>query len=100
MPNRKVSLLNPHPENARIYGDDVDEKLLASVRAHGVYEPLLVTREGLIISGHRRWKAAKKAGLGEVPVSVFPSADDLDVLEALVHCNEQRVKTRYQVAQE
>jgi N6-adenosine-specific RNA methylase IME4 len=62
--------------------------------------PLVVTEGNVIISGERRWKAAGEAGREVVPVAVFPSTDELNILEALVHFNKQRVKTRNQTAGE
>jgi protein gp37 len=92
--------LRPHAENARIYGDHADADLVESVRMHGILNPLLVTRDGQIISGHRRADAAQKAGLRQVPAVVFESADDLDILEALIESNRQRSRTNEQIGRE
>lgn len=100
MPTRKVADLTPHPENARIYADAPGPDLVESVRVNGVLQPLLVTQDGRVISGHRRLAAAAAAGLEEVPVSVFGSTDELDILQALVESNRQRVKTNEQLGRE
>ena len=67
--------IHPAPENDQIYRaisvDDVKD-LIRSIREHGVQEPLLVSTDGFIISGHRRRFAAQLAGLTEVPVRVYP----------------------------
>ena len=97
---RAVSALRPHPRNQQIYGDDADQELIASVRERGVLAPLLITHDGLIIAGHRRWTAARKAGLADVPVVEFGSHDEVDILDALVESNRQRVKTNEQVVRE
>jgi protein gp37/ParB-like chromosome segregation protein Spo0J len=97
---RAVGLLRPHPENDRIYGDQADEGLVASVRAKGILNPLLITPVGQIISGHRRWDAAKKCGMPEVPVVVFASTDETDILEALLESNRQREKDGEQLGRE
>ena len=89
-----------HPDNARIYGDDADSELIESIRIKGVLTPLLVTRSNVIISGHRRWKAAMTLGLSSVPIAYFESDDELDVLEALIEANRQRVKTNEQIGRE
>ncbi len=50
------------------------EQLSVSIREHGVLQPVLVRREGLdylLIAGERRCRAAKLAGLGEVPARVL-----------------------------
>lgn len=65
-----VDLLVPHPRNARRDLQLTDE-FLAMVAAQGVQEPLRITPLGdgtyLIIEGHRRLEAAKKAGHIKVP---------------------------------
>ena len=101
-PSQVVSLeaLRPHPRNHAIYGDDADPELVASVRERGILAPLLVTYDGLIIAGHRRWTAAQLAGLAAVPVVEFGRRDETDILEALVESNRQRVKTNEQAARE
>src|SRR5262249_39352521 len=101
METRKVCDLKPHPENAKVYGDDPDEKLIESVRKKGVIFPLLITKGNVIIGGHRRCLAAKLVGLEEVPVTVFPSEDELDVVEAMVDQNMYReVKSTEMLARE
>jgi ParB family chromosome partitioning protein len=54
------------------------EELAASIREHGVVEPILVRREGAkyrILAGERRWRAAQRAGLREVPALVREATD-------------------------
>jgi protein gp37/ParB-like chromosome segregation protein Spo0J len=97
---RPVAVLQPHPENARIYGDAADEGLVASVREKGILNPLLITPSNLVISGHRRLDAAKRAGLPEVPIVVFASTNELDILEALLESNRQRAKDGEQIGRE
>src|SRR5262245_7735864 len=97
---RPVAGLTPHYYNERIYGDRADEDLVMSVRQHGVLTPLLITAADVVISGHRRLDAAKRAGLATVPVAVFGSTDPLDILEALLESNRQRAKTDEQIGRE
>ena len=69
---------NPH--QPRSVSDPAStEELADSIREHGVLQPLLVTQFGLddqgrpryqLIAGERRWRAARKAGLAQVPVMV------------------------------
>lgn len=94
--------LIPHPQNLEIYGDQPDVELIESIRDKGVLNPVLITNDFRIISGHRRWEAAK-AALGtdcEIPVVYFASNDELDVVEALIHSNLQRAKTNEQIGRE
>jgi protein gp37/ParB-like chromosome segregation protein Spo0J len=97
---RLVTSLRAHPKNAAIYGDDADDDLVSSVRERGVLAPLLITHDGLIIAGHRRWSAARAAGLADVPVVEFGSRDENEILSALLESNRQRVKTEEQTVRE
>src|SRR5215831_1627350 len=97
---RSVSALRPHPRNQSIYGDQADQEFIASVRENGVMEPLLITRDGLIVSGHRRWQAAQRAGVDQVPVIEFWSDDENEILRTLLEHNRQRVKTNEQIVRE
>jgi hypothetical protein len=48
---------------------------VASVKQHGIMQPLIVTNDGQIMDGGWRWRAAKELGLSEVPVVVRPEAE-------------------------
>ncbi|MDX1945240.1 MAG: ParB/RepB/Spo0J family partition protein [Pirellulaceae bacterium] len=93
--------VRPSPENNDLYGpvDPSDEdvrKLSASIAEHGVLEPLVVTIDGYIVSGHRRHAAALVAGLAEVPCRILPirRRDDVDAYTVLLReHNRQRNKT-------
>jgi ParB-like chromosome segregation protein Spo0J len=97
--------LEPHPKNKEIYGDtddvgDLDETFRESVAEKGVLEPLVITDGKQIISGHRRWLAAKAAGLDSVPVRYSEFDSELAEREALIEFNRQREKTRGQIVNE
>ncbi len=98
---RFVDQLRVHDENAKIYGDkeNIDD-LLKSIKAYGILDPLLITKDGRVISGHRRLSAAQKLGIQDVPVRVFESEDEIDILAALLEHNRQRVKSKAQIAAE
>ncbi|MCR4589415.1 MAG: ParB/RepB/Spo0J family partition protein [Lachnospiraceae bacterium] len=70
----KLSRLEPDPEQPRKdFGEDEINELADSIRTHGVFQPLLVQEKDrgyMIVAGERRWRAAKIAGLHEVPVIV------------------------------
>jgi ParB family chromosome partitioning protein len=70
------------------------EGLAASIRAQGVVQPIVVTpgAEGkfTIVAGERRWRAARKAGLEEVPVVVHEVQGDRELLEMALVENLQR----------
>ena len=97
--------LQPHPKNTEIYGDtddvdDLDATFKESVAEKGVLEPLVITNGKEIISGHRRWLAAKEAGLRSVPVRYSEFDNELAEREALIEFNRQREKTPGQIVNE
>jgi ParB family chromosome partitioning protein len=85
--------IRPSPfQPRRTFVREAMEELVASVREHGVLEPLLVRRaeDGYeLIAGERRWRAAQEAGLKQVPV-VVRDATDLEALEIGLIENLQR----------
>lgn len=62
------------PDQPRRFFDEAAlEELAASIRVHGILQPLVVTKRGdrfEIVAGERRWRAAQLAGLTEVPALV------------------------------
>ncbi len=85
--------LSPSPTNPRkkFDGPEMDE-LTASIRVHGVLQPLVVRPKGEgfeIVAGERRFRAAKTAGLEVVPCMVRDLSDE-DVLEIQIIENLQR----------
>lgn len=46
--------LRPHKLNRRIYGDEVDDDLAESIRAHGSLTPLVITEDNLVTGGRAR----------------------------------------------
>ena len=88
-----VDLLDPNPEQPRVEIGDLSE-LTASVREKGVLEPLLVKPSAakghwMIIAGERRWRAARAAGLREVPC-IEMEVDECSVAEIALIENMQR----------
>jgi ParB family chromosome partitioning protein len=68
------------------------EELAASIREHGVVEPILVRKEGAkyrIVAGERRWRAAQRAGLREIPALVRET-NDREAFEIALIENLQR----------
>lgn len=85
--------IEPNREQPRKqFDEDALEELAESIRQYGVIQPIVVTkREDYyeIIAGERRWRAARIAGLKEVPV-VVKDFDDQKVLEVSLIENLQR----------
>jgi ParB family chromosome partitioning protein len=68
------------------------EELAASIQEHGVLEPILVRRTGngyAIVAGERRWRAAQRAGLREIP-ALLREANDRESFEVALVENLQR----------
>jgi ParB family transcriptional regulator, chromosome partitioning protein len=88
-----VGSLQPHPDQPRRRFDDAQlDELAASIRARGVIQPIVVRAHGhnyQIVAGERRWRAAQRAQLHEVPV-VVRDFDDGQTLEIALLENIQR----------
>jgi len=97
-PQRKVAVefLRPNPRNPRRrFSEPELDELAASIRQRGVIQPIVVRAlSGVpgtfeIVAGERRWRAAQRAGLNEVPVVVV-EIDDRTSLEYAILENVQR----------
>ena len=88
-----TDLIDPGAMQPRVRFDEAKlEELAQSIRSNGVVQPLLVRRRGEryeLIAGERRWRAARLAGLKEVPVVVRDVPDE-KVLELALIENIQR----------
>lgn len=86
--------LKPHKTNVEIYGTEtIDIDLVDSIKNKGILEPIVILEDNTILSGHRRWVAAKELKLERIPCRSMSFSDDLDEKEALVEFNRQRNKT-------
>ena len=93
--------LHPHPLNASIYGLDENIcELVELIRNSGWLKPLVITKDNVIISGHRRCQAAIELGWETVPVEVREFESELAQLEALLLENAARFKTTEQKVRE
>ena len=91
-----ISDLSPNKYQPRKeFNEDNLEDLANSIKERGIIQPIIVRRSNdsrskyEIIAGERRWLAAQKAGLHEVPV-VLTEADDIKSLEFEIVENVQR----------
>ena len=86
-----VNEIEPNRDQPRKQFDaEKIEALAESIKEHGVVQPLIVTKEDgyyRIVAGERRWRAAKKAGLKEVPVVIreysAQEAEEIALIENL-----------------
>jgi ParB family chromosome partitioning protein len=88
-----VSSLSPHPDQPRRHFDEAMlDELAASIASRGLIQPIVVRPHGhdyQIVAGERRWRAAQRARLHEVPV-VVRDFDDAETLEIALIENIQR----------
>ena len=109
----RVASIKPSPENSELYhpvnDDDPDVVALAeSIRKHGVREPLVVSADRFILSGHRRHTAVGLIGqvIGQVIVpvrmlrNVSREKNRDKFLELLREFNRQRVKSHDEMLRE
>ncbi len=91
-----IELVAPNPDQPRksFDPDDLDD-LASSIREKGVIQPLIVRKKKTgnadyqIVAGERRWRAAQKANLHQIPV-IVKEFDDIEVLEVAIIENIQR----------
>ncbi len=91
-----TAALRPNPRNPRrVFSNSELDELVASLRERGIIQPIVVrpVRGALdtyeIIAGERRWRAAQRAGLHEVPVVIIDATDD-EALQLAIIENVQR----------
>jgi ParB family chromosome partitioning protein len=88
-----IDTIQPNPlQPRRVFQVERLQELAASIRTNGIIQPLIVRRHSgsyQLVAGERRWRAAKLAGLAEVPVVVQEVADPRMLTVALIE-NIQR----------
>jgi ParB family chromosome partitioning protein len=91
-----IEFLRPNPHNPRRHYDETQlEELASSIRSKGILQPILVraasgaTDAYEIVAGERRWRAAQRAGLHDVPILLLEIGDK-EALEIAIIENVQR----------
>ena len=89
-----IDRITPSPEQPRLAMDETSlEELAASIREHGILQPILVrplgNNEFQLIAGERRWRASQAAGMATIPALV-EEIDDDTALEISIIENLQR----------
>lgn len=93
---RKVNIdsIKPNPNQPRkVFNDTSLKELADSIKEKGILQPIVVRDKGEyfeIVAGERRWRAAKIAGLEEIPVIVRNDITDVESLELALIENIQR----------
>jgi ParB family chromosome partitioning protein len=89
-----IERIEPNPEQPRmVFEQEALDELAASIREHGVLQPILVRPLGpntyQIVAGERRWRASRQAGLATIP-ALIEDIDDDTALEIAIIENLQR----------
>ena len=85
-----VNELKPHPRNNEFFDDMSGEKwqeFLDSIKARGVIEPIVITPDKVIVSGHQRVRACKELGIKTVMCDVHTYDNEDQILQDLIETN-------------
>ena len=93
----ELTKLVAHPDNTRIYSPQDLGDLEQSLEAHGLLEPLAITKDHIIVSGHRRLAAMKNLGWLECDVRFV---EPENIIIALIEHNRHRIKTASDILNE
>jgi hypothetical protein len=95
----RIDSIKPSPENDQLYGpielDGPMENLIDSIKRKGLEQPILITSDQFILSGHRRYYALQHLGYDEVPVSIrsgIRRKGNAQYHKELIEYNPQRIK--------
>src|SRR6187200_104477 len=89
-----IGTIQQNPRQPRTYFDEIAlDELAASIREHGIIQPLIVSERAEgdyeLVAGERRWRAAQRAGIEQVPVIVRETTPQ-QLLELALIENVQR----------
>lgn len=89
----RITDIKPNSAQPRkIFNEELLSELADSIKEHGVIQPILVRKSGKgfeLVAGERRWRAARKAGLKEIPAIVRDLTEEQNAFYALIE-NMQR----------
>lgn len=86
----QTKLLHPHPRNSEFFDDITGEpwqEFLKSVETSGIIQPVVITQDNVVVSGHQRLRACQELGIAEIPVVQRTYADEDAVLKDLLETN-------------
>ena len=86
-----INQLKPCPINSIIYRDSDVEDLMNSIQEVGLLQPIVVTPDNLIVSGHRRFKSIQTLGWNEVECEIKDIPED-ELAVHIVLYNQSRLK--------
>lgn len=85
-----ITELKPHPRNTEFFDDMSGEKwneFLESIRTRGVIEPIVITQDKVIVSGHQRVRACKELGITKIACDVHHYDSEDEILQDLLETN-------------
>ena len=85
-----INEIKPHPRNHEFFDDmtgDAWNAFKESIATSGIVEPIVVTQDMIIVSGHQRIRAAKELGLSTIMVDIRKYENDDNVLKDLIETN-------------
>ena len=86
----KVSELHQHPKNSYFFDDMAGQKwteFLESVKTSGIIEPIVITQDKIIVSGHQRVRACKELGIDTILAEVKIYDDEDKIVKDLIETN-------------
>ena len=85
-----INELRPHPRNNEFFDDMIGDSWNAfkdSIESSGIIEPIVITQDMVIVSGHQRVRAAKELGISSVIVDIRKYDNNDKVLKDLIETN-------------
>lgn len=95
----KLSQIATNPIHDQIYTSNEIEDLVESMEKNGLLEPIVVTPDKVIISGHRRYLAARFLGWDEIEI-IIRDVSEADMEYTIVSSNQHRRKKSAEVLNE
>ena len=86
----KIEELKPHPRNSEFFDDMTGEKwqeFLESIKTSGVIEPIVITQDKVIVSGHQRVRACKELGITEIMTEMRSYDSEDKIIKDLLETN-------------
>ena len=71
-----INSIKPYVNNPRKLSDTAIEKVAMSLKEYGFRQPIVVDKDRVIVAGHTRFRASKKLGLKNVPISIIDNLTD------------------------
>ena len=72
----EISTIKPYENNPRKLSEDAIKKVAMSLKEYGFRQPIVVDKNMVIVAGHTRYRASKKLGLKQVPISIIDNLSE------------------------